>query len=318
MNILIFGSGAVGLGLGSCLLKNGVDTTLVAGAGTVEALKTKGLCRSGIFGPFEAGPQDFSACTSLEQVQSKTYDFILVCTKSNHVRAAAEAIQANRRLLKPGGKIVLFQNGWGNAEKFLPFFPKEAIYSGRVITGFTRPAPNHVKITVHADAIHIGPLFGQPPEPTEPLCRAIEEGGIPCVVWKEISKDLWAKMLYNCALNPLGAILDVPYGALADNQHTRQLMNRSIEEVYKVMKSSDYATYWPTAVEYCDIFYKKLVPPTAEHKSSTLQDLQAGKKTEIEALTGQIIELAQKAEIDIPCNMMLYNLIRFIEERNVV
>ena len=318
MNVLIFGSGAVGLGLGSCLLKTGADTVLVAGERTVGALRTKGLRRSGIFGEFKAGPETFSAYTDLGQIGSTTYDFIVVCTKSNHLSTAAKTIYDNRHLLKSGGKIVHFQNGWGNAEKFLLFFPQNLVYSGRVITGFTRPEPNHVTITVHAEAIHVGSLFAQPLKPIEPLCRMINDGGIPCAGWKDIGKDLWAKMLYNCALNPLGAILDVPYGALADNLHTRQLMNQVIKEVYRVMASCSYNTYWPTAAEYCDIFYNKLVPPTAGHKSSTLQDLQAGKKTEIEALTGQIIELAKKAGTDVPCNAMLYNLIRFIEERNVV
>lgn len=317
MKVLILGSGAVGLGLGSCLLKSGVETTLIAGARTVGALKAKGLRRSGIFGEFSAGAKTFCACVDPGQVSSIDFDFVLVCTKSNHVQAAAKTLYTHRHLLAPNGKIIHFQNGWGNAEKFLPYFPKESIYSGRVITGFTRPEPNHVEITVHADAIHIGSLFGQPLEPVEPLCRRIHDGGIPCLAWDTIAKDLWAKMLYNCALNPLGAILNVPYGKLADSPYSRQLMDQVIEEVYHVMDTAGYATYWVTADAYKNIFYNTLVPPTAEHKSSTLQDLQAGKKTEIEALTGQILELAKKNGIDVPRNTMLYNLIRFIEERNI-
>ena len=316
LNILIFGSGAVGLGLGSCLLKAGVDMTFIDNADTVAAFKQKGILRSGIFGEFAAPPESFSAYTDLAQIQSKTFDFILVCTKSNHVATAAEAIGANRHLLKKTGKIVHFQNGWGNAEKILPFFNENIVYSGRVITGFTKPEPHHVVVTVHADAVHVGSLFGKSLEPVEPLCRAIDAGGIPCQPWKDIAKDLWAKLLYNCALNPLGAILDVPYGKLADNPHTRALMNRIIEEVYAVMQAADFSTYRPTADEYKDVFYTKLVPPTAEHKSSTLQDLQSGRKTEIEALTGQVLQLAKKTGIDVPCNSMLYTLIRFIEERN--
>lgn len=316
MRVLILGSGAVGLGLGSCLLKSGVETTLIAGAETVGALNAKGLRQSGIFGEFSAGAERFCACADPGQVSASDFDFVLVCTKSNQVQDAAKALYAHRHLLKRSGKIVHFQNGWGNAEKFLPYFPQESVYSGRVITGFTRPEPNHVEITVHADAIHIGSLFGQSPGPVEPLCQAINNGGIQCLAWDEIAKDLWAKMLYNCALNPLGAILNVPYGKLADNPYSRQLMDQVIAEVYRVMHTAGYATYWPTADEYRDIFYNTLVPPTAGHKSSTLQDLQAGKKTEIEALTGQILALAEKSGIDVPCNTMLYNLIRFIEDRN--
>lgn len=316
MNILIIGSGAVGLGLGSCLLKTGVNTTLAAGTQTIEALKTKGLTRSGIFGQFHAEPQYFSAYTDLSKIPPTGYDYILVCTKSNHVQVAAETLNSHRHLLKNTTKIVHFQNGWGNAEKFLPFFPEETIYSGRVITGFTRPEPYHVEITVHADAVHVGSLFGLPLDPIEPLCRAINGGGIPCLAWKDIAKDLWAKMLYNCALNPLGAILNVPYGKLAESKHSRELMNQIIEEVYSIMGATGFETYWATAGEYQNIFYNQLIPPTAEHKSSTLQDLQAGKKTEIEALTGQVIKLAEGVKLDVPCNRMLYNLIRFIEDKN--
>ncbi len=314
MRVLIIGSGAVGLGLGSCLIKTGMDTTFIAGKKTVDALKADGLCRSGIFGEFNAAPETFSTGSDLRQISVSPYDFILICTKSNHVETAVKTLYDNQELVKNKTKIVHFQNGWGNAEKLLTCFPKEIIYTGRVITGFTRPRPNHVCVTVHADAVHVGSLFGKSLEPVRPLCRAINDGGIPCMVWKDIEKDLWAKMLYNCALNPLGAILKVSYGKLAGHSHTCQVMDRIIEEVFAVMKAADYKTYWASAAEYKETFYHQLIPPTADHKSSTLQDIVSGKKTEIEALTGEIIHLAKKKGIDVPCNQMLFNLIRFIEE----
>ena len=75
---------------------------------------------------------------------------------------------------------------------------------------------NEVEITVHADSIHIGSLFDGDLLCMEKLCELITKGDIPCEKTDSIEKDLWAKMLYNCALNPLGAILDVPYGVLAE------------------------------------------------------------------------------------------------------
>ncbi len=314
MQVIIIGSGAVGLGLGSCLIKTGVDTTFIAGEKTIDALNTKGLFRSGIFGEFHAAPERFTAGVDPGQMSLTPCDYILVCTKSNHVEAAVKTLAGNQVIFKKNTKIIHFQNGWGNAEKFLACFPETTIYSGRVITGFTRPEPNHVKVTVHADAVHVGSLFGRPLEPVLPLCRAVNDGGIPCMAWQDIEKDLWAKMLYNCALNPLGAILNVPYGKLADHPHTRQLMDRIIEEVFAVMKAAGYETHWTTADEYKKTFYDTLIPPTAGHKSSTLQDLVSGKKTEIETLTGEIIHLAEKKGINVPSNRMLFNLIRFIEE----
>jgi 2-dehydropantoate 2-reductase len=214
-------------------------------------------------------------------------------------------------------KIVLFQNGWGNAEKFTSFFDRQTIYTARVITGFHRPKPNEVEITVHADSIHIGSLFGANLSAVRYLAEMINEGGIPCETTDGIGKDIWAKMLYNCALNPLGAILDVPYGTLAEHEYTRIIMNGIVEEVFAVMVKAGYETHWKSLKDFLEVFYAWLVPDTAEHKSSTLQDLMAKKPTEIDALNGAVIKLAEKFDIPVPRNSIVYNIIKFIEAQNL-
>ncbi len=312
MKILIYGAGAVGLGLASCLLKSQAEITIIARADTVAALRKSGLVRSGIFGRFHAKPDTFSAYESLNEFVCRPVDYILVCTKSFDSAAAADDISNHRRLLDANTKIVLCQNGWGNAEKFTSHFPKGRIFSARVITGFTRKKPNEVKITVHADAIHIGSLFGGNVEEIDSLAYAIAGGGIPTVRSHNIEKDLWAKMLYNCALNPLGAILDVPYGALAKNPFTKDLMNHITEEVFAVMTKAGFRTHWKTPDGFLKVFYDKLVPATADHKSSTLQDIAAGKRTEIEALTGEVLALADKHHVDTPYNRAVYSMIKFL------
>lgn len=313
MHVLVYGAGAVGLGIASCLLRAGVQTALLARSQTAEALKTNGLKRTGIFGEVSIPPADFFACDKMADLPADTFDFVLVCTKSSDSQTAAEDLSRFTNILRKHGKIILFQNGWGNAEIFTRRFPRGRIYSARVITGFIRPRPNRVDITVHADDVHIGSLFGQPPEPLIPLCEKIAAGGIPCRTTADIEKDLWAKMLYNCALNPLGAILDVPYGQLARFDSTRILMDHLIEEVFEVMQQCGFSTHWDTAEQFMKIFYDKLVPATADHRSSTLQDLKAGKKTEIEALTGAVLRLAKPKKIHVPYNTFLYQLIQFIE-----
>jgi len=315
MKVLIYGAGAVGLGLASCLLKSGAEVCLLARPDTVLALRQGGLTRTGIFGRFHAEPKIFSAYQLLDEIQNCTFDFILVCTKSFDSAAAAEDLSRHKKFFDRNTKIVLCQNGWGNAEKFVAHFPKEKVYSARVITGFTRHRPNEVEITVHADAIHIGSLFGFDLPCVEPLAKAIAEGGIPCVTVGDIEKDLWAKMLYNCALNPLGAILDVPYGSLAENQWSRDLMDHIAEEVFAVMTAAGFGTHWRSAGDFLKVFYDKLVPDTAGHKSSTLQDIAAGKKTEIDELTGEVLVLAEKHRIDVPCNRIIYAIIKFVEAR---
>jgi len=231
MRILVYGGGAVGLGIASCLLKSKCRVDIIARENTVLPLREHGLVRTGILGDYYADSAAFGSYLSLSEVQTKTYDYILVCTKSFDSLEAAEDLSRHKSLFgQPGrspgldqtrhrrAKIVLFQNGWGNAEIFSSFFSREKIYNARVITGFRRLNNNKVEITVHADSIHIGSLFGGDLSEIENLCESITKGAIPCESTNEIEKDLWAKMLYNCALNGLGAILDVPYGELAKNE----------------------------------------------------------------------------------------------------
>ena len=347
MRILVYGGGAVGLGIASCLLKSkcqgprfaGTQVDIIARENTVLRLREHGLVRTGIFGEYYADSAAFGSYLSLNEIQIKAYDYILVCTKSFDSLEAAEDLSRHKSLFgqpgrpgrRPGlghtrlrragldqtrrrrAKIVLFQNGWGNAEIFSSFFNREKIYNARVITGFRRLKSNEVEITVHADSIHIGSLFGGDLSEIESLCESITKGGIPCESTSEIEKDLWAKMLYNCALNGLGAILDVPYGELAKNEFSRTIMNGIVEEVFDVIRMAGYKTHWPSPKDFLQVFYNKLVPDTAEHKSSTLQDITSKKKTEIDALNGAVIKLAQEYKTPVPYNLVVYNIVKFIE-----
>lgn len=314
MRVLIYGGGAVGLGLASCLLKAGVQTDIIAKEDTIQALRYTGLLRRGIFGRYYADASFFDCSVSLNDFTDRLYDYILVCTKSFDSVNAAKDLAEHTSLIGEKTILVLSQNGWGNADIFTSFFEKKKVYNARIITGFERPKKNEVAVTVHADAIHIGSLYGGDTICVELLCESITKGGIPCEVTMEIEKDLWAKMLYNCALNPMGAILDVPYGTLAENERTRSIMNHIVHEVFAVMKATGYQTHWLSPEAFLDVFYTKLVPDTAKHHSSTLQDIKAGKQTEIDALNGAVIELAKKHGLDAPYNQCVYNLIKYIEE----
>jgi len=316
LDVLIYGGGSVGLGIASCLLKSNASVTIVGRDNTVTCLKSRGLSRKGLFGHHHTEPSGFHCVSSLNDLNRSPFDYILICTKSGDSYPAAKDIFEHRPLWNESTHIVLFQNGWGNAEIFASFFPKDQVFNARVITGFSRPKLNEVMITVHADAIHIGSVFGADPSQTELLCDAIAGGGIPCEVSDDIVKDLWAKMLYNCALNPLGAILDVTYGKLAESDSTRMIMDHIIEEIFQILAASGYQTYWDKPGDFLNVFYSKLIPATAEHRSSTLQDIRAKKKTEIEALNGAVIELARTHQIDVPYNQSVFAMVKFIETMN--
>ncbi len=315
MNVLVYGGGAVGLGLAACLIKAGARVSIVARPDTVAHLERDGLLRTGIFGSFHAAPDAFDAFASLQEIRRAVYDYVLVCTKSFDSLAAARDLAACPRLVQQAD-LVLCQNGWGNAELFCQHFDRDRVYNARVITGFYRPQKNQSEVTVHADAIHLGSLFHDRLRGLAPLARAISAGDIPCLVSAAIEKDLWAKMLYNCALNPLGAIFDVTYGTLGAWPSTRAIMDRIVEEIFAVMRASGYRTHWDSPQAYRPVFYEQLIPATRAHKSSTWQDIRANKRTEIDALNGAVIALGGEHGVAVSANAVVYNMVEFMQARN--
>ncbi|MCB1196251.1 2-dehydropantoate 2-reductase [bacterium] len=316
MKILVFGSGAVGLGLSTFLIKNYSDVTLIARENVCNYIMEHGLRRTGIFGECFLAPSECKIYAHLNQLPAitKRFDYVLVCTKSYDTFTAAKLLKSFPSLFDKKTVFILFQNGWGNGEVFAHFFSEQMIFNARIITGFYRVSINHVSITVHAADIHIGSLFQGNLASVKPLVDIIKSSGFPCSVTDVIEKDLWAKMLYNCALNPLGALFHVPYGALAEEKYSRDIMNEIIFEAFAVMNASGFKTHWKSAEEYLSVFYDTLVPSTASHESSMLQDIKSHKQTEIEGLNGALLILGKKTSIPLPCNRLVYNMIKFIEQ----
>jgi len=79
------------------------------------------------------------------------------------------------------------------------------------------------------------------------------------------------------------------------------------------MIAAGYNTHWASAEDYIDTFYKHQLPPTYNHEPSMLQDIRAGKRTEIDALNGAVVALGQQHAIPTPANTELSSKIRFME-----
>ena len=315
MKVLVFGAGAVGLGLSSFLLQAGHRVHLIGKEQTVVALRKNGLKRQGIFGPAFFTPQQLTASSNLAETGRETFDFYLVCTKSFDTENSARQLKSESTLAHQKSPIVLCQNGWGNAEIFSRFFSPKQVYNARVITGFIRPEPHVVDVTVHAQPVHLGSLFDGNATRLQLLADALNLGGLPSAVTDDIGKDLWAKMLYNCPLNALGAVLQVPYGHLGEDENSRAIMERIVREVFQVMQGLGHASHWQSAGDYLKNFYEHLLPSTYSHESSMLQDIRIGRKTEIEALNGVIVREGRKLKINITCNETLRNQILFLQKK---
>jgi len=315
MTILVYGAGAVGLGVASFLARAGARLLIVARAPAAEPLRRGGLVRTGIFGEHRVLPSKLEVHTDAMGLPWGELDYVIVATKSFDTAQVAHELERSGAA-RSSARFVLFQNGWGNVETFSERLPPERVFAARVITGFALSAPAEVRVTVHAEDIHIGSFDEGRERGVEPLAAAIAEGGIPCATTPHIARDLWAKMLYNCALNSLGAVFEVSYGELATLPESRRIMDAVVTEVFGVMAASGYSTHWSSPGEYLRLFYETLVPRTAAHESSTLQDIRAGKRTEVEALNGAVVRLAERLDVPVPANRLLLDMVRFKELRS--
>ena len=125
------------------------------------------------------------------------------------------------------------------------------------------------------------------------------------------------KMLYNLPLNALGALLRVPYGALADRPGSRCIIDEVIGEAFAVARGDGADLLWADAAGCRDHFYGTLLPPTVAHRSSMLQDLESGRRTEIDAHNGYVVRRGTALGLPTPRNLVLTGLIHAIESRPI-
>jgi 2-dehydropantoate 2-reductase len=303
MNILVMGAGAVGSAFGAFLRKDGHPVTLIGRRDHLESIRRQGLSVTGIWGDHVV--TGFSLETSASRIKDP-FDAIFICVKSYDTAEAALEIKP---LLKPDTLLISLQNGLGNMEAISASTGHPLVLGGRVIFGITVTRPGAIKITVYAEPVMIGfPASGVSAVPAatrqkaEALAAAIDQSGIPCRYTGEIEKYLWAKMLYNCALNPLGAIHRVHYGAFMGNPEWKAQMDGIVREIFAVARARGVPLFWETPEEFLKVFYGKLVPDTYHHRSSMLQDIEKGRRTEIASMSGMIVAYGKETGISTPLN----------------
>ena len=313
MHFLIYGAGALGQAIGCMLAADGHQVDLVIRPRFLEPLQTTGLKVTGIFGAFLASPGRLGLLTSLKGRSGSAYEMILLTTKTYDTDTAVADIAALGGCYCP---VVSMQNGCGNLEKLEERLGRERSLAARVITGFEIEQPGTVQITVSADAVHVGGCVrGVIPAAAKRLAEALGHAGLPSIAVADIYQSLYAKLLYNCALNPLGAVLGVHYGALSESEDTRMLMDQVIDETFAVIATMGGSTPWRDAAAYRKVFYGQLVPATYNHRPSMLQDLEHHKPTEVEAMVGYVAAQGRKYGVPTPCCDFLAALVRFKEKQ---
>lgn len=306
MNILITGLGALGTVFAALLKKAGHTVLALTKEKYLDALRDRKVRVSGIWGEHEAVLDGVHA--SIEPLKSQNLDLIILTVKSYDT---ATAIGQVKPLAGKDTLVLIAQNGYGNYETVSDTVGRDHTLLARVIFGSRLIAPGHAEVTVIADDVRVGqPHNAVPKERMQEIASAINAAGVPTSYSENVYAILWDKILYNAALNPLGAILECAYGRLAEHEESRALMDRIIVEIFLVARAHGIRLNWRSPEEYRGHFYTKLVPPTAKHFPSMYYDMKAGKRTEIDALNGAIVRLAREKGLSVPANETITRIIK--------
>jgi 2-dehydropantoate 2-reductase len=314
--ILIAGAGAIGSVIAARLHQANHRVTILGRPAHLAAIARDGLRVTGLLG--ESCARGIELAADSAELEGR-YDLILCTVKPYDTASLANAIVDR---LAPGGVIVSMQNGLGNLEALGARFGISRVLGARVIFGAELLRPGAAHVTVFADPVAIGPDPMQHREDSPALeARArviaamLDAAGVPTVARADIMPIIWTKLVYNAALNPLGAIFEASYGALAADPDLRAVMNDLIEEAFAVAARAGVQMTFAGAAAYREVFYGRLVPATAGHRPTMLSDLKWRARTDIDALNGKIVELAARHGIEAPVNNTMVRMIHGAERR---
>lgn len=300
MKVLILGAGAVGLSV-AAKLSTVCEVRAVSRARCARAIESSGLSLTGIWGE---GLYRFRIGDSVPEGES--YDYAILTSKAIDTQAICERFSG---LLRDVETLSL-QNGIGNEEIISAYTGK--VIGGTIITGSEWRGDAAVHVSVEAGPIKLGRFPDGLDAAVLRLVELFRSAGMRAEGSPSIRAELWAKTLYNCALNPLGALMGVPYGRLAEAPAWR-IVESIVREGFAVIESEGIGLPWAAPEDYLTHLREAQLPSTAGHRSSMLQDLSRGKATEIGFLNGAIVARGAMRGIATPVNSCLVDLLRFRE-----
>ena len=300
MKICILGCGAVGSIFGAHLARqSGVEVfALDVWEAHVRAINERGLRLS--------GAADFTARlkASTSPDGLPRCDFGIVATKSIHTRSA---IERAKNLFGEESAVCSVQNGVGNEEIL-------AEHVRHVIRGTTFPAghvlePGHVSFDIAGDT-WIGPFepTNTPMQKVTALAETLTRAGMNTSALEDARGAQWTKLIFNAATNAVGALTRLHHGAATRLPATGELFNALIEEGEAVARAHGIRLHGDPR----DLVQKGARAP-GKHKASMLQDVEAGRQTEVDFLNGAIVEWGARAGVPTPLNRALWALVKGLE-----
>jgi 2-dehydropantoate 2-reductase len=302
--IAVVGAGAVGGYFGGTLARAGAPTVLIGRKHFVDAVNSKGLVLDK-----SEGEQRIPGTATTDMSAVRDCSLVLFCVKS-HATSAAAAQMAP--FVRPDATIVCLQNGVDNAQRVRAATNILAL-PAVVYVAVSIPEPGRVKHLARGDLV-----IGPPSEKTTEVASVFERAGISCRISENIEGELWVKLLCNCALNAISALGHVSYGEIAQNDNAKKLMRDVVDEVLAVARAAGVVLPGVHDREAGIAAAMEIATQMTNALSSTAQDLNRGRLTEIDALNGYIVRRGLELGVPVPVNRALFTLVKLAERSNAI
>jgi 2-dehydropantoate 2-reductase len=298
--IAVVGAGAVGGYFGGMFARAGAPTVFIGRKHFADAVNSNGLVLDK-----SEGQERISARATIDMSAVRDCSLILLCVKANNTSATAREMAP---FVRPESLVMCLQNGVDNADQVRAAANIVAV-PAVVYVAVSMPEPGRVKHLARGDLI-----IGPPSERMSHLADVFIRAGIPCRVSDNIEGELWLKLLRNCVLNAISALGHVRYGQIAENYDAKKVMEHIVEEVLAVARGAGVVLPGVHDRESGMAAAMELAAQMADAFSSTAQDLDRGRVTEIDALNGYISRGGRQLGIPVPVNHTLFTLVKLAEQ----
>ncbi|MGA8222118.1 MAG: 2-dehydropantoate 2-reductase [Candidatus Acidiferrales bacterium] len=319
MKFLIAGAGAIGAYIGARMARAGLDVTLFARGPHLRAMQERGVRVLSVEGDFEARPK---IAGTLEEVGP--VDVVLLGVKAHGLPSLAPQLKP---VLVPHTTVVSTQNGvpwwffqgfggpWEGTrlERVDPGgVVSAAIESRRVVGSLVYFATEIAEpgVVRHEEGSRIS--LGEPDGTRSDRCRRIAEAfsasGLRCPITARIRHEIWVKILGNVAFNPISALTGATLAHMVRDPEVSALARNIMREAEAV--ASQLGLELPITIDQRMAGAEKV----GEHKTSMLQDLEAGRPLELEAVVGAVLELGERMTIPMTHTRVVYSCTRLLAE----
>ncbi|MXP41533.1 2-dehydropantoate 2-reductase [Altererythrobacter soli] len=303
MNVLILGSGAMGCLYGAALHRAGCAVTLVdVNREHVEAINARGLELER-----RSGTELLPIPARLPEQVPNVADLVVVFTKTFHTDTALQGIA---QAIGPETHLLSLQNGLGNDARLAKHAAPDRVLVG--VSSLPADLVGPGKVRSHGEGgTKLYPAFGADPEFARRIADLLTEGDLSASLEPEIHTAVWSKAIFNAAMNPLCALTRRTPGFLGAHEESKAMIRAVVEEGAATANASG------VAVDPQPIHDLTVVSVTdhADHEASMLQDVKAGRRTEVDAINGAIVLAAREAGVAVPVTETLWRMVKLEEAK---